>query len=64
MSKYMVGYCWNCAKRTKHKVIEPVDSTAWRVFETIATLGFALLSFHDYECECTVCGDINTLRKE
>ena len=64
MKRYMIGYCWTCARRTKQRVIEAKDSAAWRVFETITTLGFALLTPHDYECECTVCGEFNTLTKE
>lgn len=62
--RYMIGYCDHCRKNTKQEVIKGVDSVPWRIFETVATLGFALLTFHDYECECTRCGEINTLRQE
>lgn len=63
MSKYMAGYCWGCARDTKQKVIEAVDSAGWRAFETIFTLGLAIALPHDYKCECAKCGHINTLRK-
>ena len=63
MSKYMVGYCWTCAKRTKHRKLECKDSVPFRIFEAVFTCGFGLLLDHDYECECTVCGEINTLTK-
>ncbi len=63
MQKYMAGYCWTCCEDTKQEVIEAVDSAGWRVFETVFTLGLALATPHDYKCECTKCGRINTLRK-
>lgn len=63
MAKKMVGYCWNCGCETKHEVLEAEDSVPWRVFETVVTMGFALLTPHDYKCECTRCGKINTLTK-
>lgn len=63
MSRTMVGYCWKCCKDTKQHVIEAEDSFAWRVFETVTTLGFGLLMPHDYKRECSRCGHINTLTK-
>jgi hypothetical protein len=63
MSKYMVGYCWTCAKRTKQRTLECKDSALFRAFEAVVTCGFGLLLDHDYECECTVCGEINTITK-
>ena len=61
--RHMVGYCPECGKKTKHRVIECQDSLPYRVFETVFTLGFAAALPHDYECECTRCGTINTLTK-
>lgn len=61
--KYVIGYCFKCAENTKHEVIECHNSTAYRAFETIATFGFGLLLPHNYECECTRCGKINTIEK-
>ena len=63
MAKYMVGYCWSCARRTKQRKIASKDSVQFRIFETIVTCGFGLLLDHDYECECAVCGEINTITK-
>ena len=63
MPKYMAGYCWECCKNTKQQVVEAEDSVGWRIFETVFTLGFALATPHDYKCECTKCGRINTIRK-
>ena len=63
MPKYMAGYCWDCNKDTKQKVVEAVDSVGWRVFETVFTFGMAAALPHDYKCECTRCGHINTLRR-
>ena len=63
MSKYIVGYCYRCRKKTKHKIIECEDSMACRVFEAVVTVGFSLLFDREYECECTRCGEINTLEK-
>lgn len=63
MSKYLVGYCSECGEYTKHEKIECTDSTAFRVFETVVTLGWSLLSSRDYKCECTKCGKIRTIRK-
>lgn len=61
--KYMVGYCWDCCEKTKQQVIECNDSTAYRVFETVFTLGWGLMLPHDFQCECIKCGRINTIRK-
>lgn len=63
MKKYMVGYCWDCCEHTKQKVFECHDSVPYRIFETVFTLGFGAILPHDYECECTKCGKINTIRK-
>jgi hypothetical protein len=63
MTKIIVGYCPECGKKTKHTKIECTESFAWRAFETVATLGWGLLFDRDYECECSVCGSINTLTK-
>ena len=63
MAKYMTGYCWDCAKTTKHQVIECEDSVPYRIFETVFTLGFGAALEHGYKCECTRCGEINTLYK-
>lgn len=61
MKKNTVGYCWNCGEETVHRVIECEDSAIWRTFETILTCGFGALFEHDYKCQCTKCGKINTL---
>lgn len=63
MQRYMVGYCFECGEKTKHKVIECEDSVGWRVFETVITVGLSLVMPHNYQCECTKCGKINTLSK-
>ena len=61
MKKSTVGYCWRCAKYTEQKVIECHDSTAFKIFDTIITLGFSALFPRDYNCKCTECGEINIL---
>lgn len=63
MTKYMTGYCWHCAKTTKHQVLECEDSVPYRIFETVFTLGFGAMLEHGYKCECTRCGEINTINK-
>ena len=63
MGKYLIDYCPECGKRTKYLKLECQDSVPWRVFETVVTLGWGLLLDHEYECECAVCGTINTIRK-
>ena len=63
MGKYLIDYCPECGKRTKHLKLECHDSVPWRVFETVVTFGWGLLLDHDYECECAICGKINTIRK-
>lgn len=61
MSKYLVGYCHECGKRTKQEVIKCEDSVGWRIFEGIFTLGGSEALGHNYQCECTKCGEINTI---
>lgn len=63
MAKYIVGYCSKCGKKTKHRKIACTESLAWRAFEVITTAGFGLLFDRNYECECTICGEINTITK-
>ena len=63
MAKYMTGYCWSCHKETKQEKIECEDSVPYRIFETVFTLGFGAALPHDYKCECTRCGRINTISK-
>lgn len=63
MAKYIVGYCSECGKETKHIKIECEDSVPWRLFETVITCGFGLLFDRTYKCECTKCGEINDIRK-
>jgi hypothetical protein len=63
MAKYMTGYCHHCGKTTKHQVIECEDSVPYRIFETVATLGFGAMLEHDYKCECAKCGNITTLER-
>lgn len=63
MKKYMAGYCWGCGNNTRQEVVEAKDSVGWRVFESVFTLGMAAALPHDYKCECTKCGHINTLQK-
>ena len=63
MTRYMVGYCDRCGEATKHRMIECKDSVGWRVFETIVTVGFALVLPREYYCECERCGQINTINK-
>ena len=63
MTKYIVGYCSECGKETKHRKLECEDSVPWRIFETVVTAGWGLLLDHDFKCECTKCGEINTITK-
>ena len=63
MKKYMVGYCPECGKKTKHEILESKDSIPWRIFEIVMTAGWALAFDHEYYCECSKCGQINTLRR-
>ena len=63
MNKYMFGYCWDCCEHTKQEVLGCHDSVPYRIFEAVFTLGFGAMLPHDYECECTKCGKINTIRK-
>lgn len=64
MKRYMVGYYPECGKKTKHEILECKDSIPWRILETVMTAGWALLALdHEYYCECSKCGQINTLRK-
>ena len=63
MAKYMVGYCSNCGRDTKHIKIECATSAAYRVFGTVFTLGLATMLPNEYKCECTRCGKINTIYK-
>lgn len=63
MGKYLIGYCSECRKETKHIKLECEDSVPWRIFETVTTLGWGLLFDRAYKCECTKCGEINTIRK-
>lgn len=63
MAKYIVGWCPECGKDTKHLKLECKDSVAYRVFEAVSTFGWGLLLDHSYKCECTKCGEINTLSK-
>ena len=62
MKKNTVGYCWNCAHHTEHRVIECKDTALWRTFEFVFTLGFGALLERDYHCQCKKCGHINTLK--
>ena len=61
MKQTKVGYCYNCGERTVHRVIECEDSTIWRTFETVVTMGLGALFEHNYQCQCTKCGKIHTL---
>ena len=61
--KYTVGYCDECGENTRQRVIECKDSVAERIFETVVTLGWSLLYSRDYSCECSRCGNINTISK-
>ena len=61
MSKTLVGYCFNCGKDTKHKVIQCEESLGWRIYENILTFGLIAAMGYDYKCECTRCGEINTI---
>ena len=63
MAKYIIGYCSNCHKETKHLKLQCEDSVPCRIFETVVTLGLGLLLGYEYKCECTKCGEINTLRR-
>ncbi len=63
MAKYLVGYCSECGKETKQQKLECEDTLVWRAFETVVTLGWGLLLDHEYKCECSVCGEINTIRR-
>lgn len=63
MAKYMTGYCEKCGKETKQLKLEGEDSIPYRIFETVVTCGWGLLLDHDYKCECTRCGEINTISK-
>ena len=55
--------CSECGKETKHRKLECEDSVPWRIFETVVTAGWGLLLDRDYKCECTKCGEINTITK-
>lgn len=61
MKKLTTGYCDECGKYTKQIVIECNDNLPTRIFETVITLGLAATTERRYECECTKCGEINTL---
>lgn len=61
--KYLVGYCFECAGKTKQEVLECNDPIPVIAFEVIFTLGFGAMLPRDYQCECTKCGSINTIRK-
>lgn len=61
MKKNTVGYCWNCAEYTEHRVIECADSALFRTFEVVFTLGFGAMFEHNYICKCKECGKINIL---
>lgn len=63
MSKWVVDYCWTCARRTKQEVIQCKDSVPFRIFENICTLGLASLMERKYDCQCTKCGNVNTVYK-
>lgn len=64
MAKYMTGYCCECCRETRHVVIECTENLGWRIFENLFTLGAIAAGFgYDYKCECTRCGEINTLHK-
>lgn len=62
MKKNTVGYCWNCARHTEHRVIECKESVFVRAFEIVFTCGFGLMFEQDYRCKCKECGHINTLQ--
>ena len=62
MAKYLCGYCFNCRKITKQEVIHCEESPLERVGTALFTVGLSeLLGDHDYECECTKCGHINSI---
>lgn len=63
MPKFMAGYCWSCCENTKQEIIDTKDLKAYRIFEAICTLGLSFAFPVDYRCECTKCGQINTLQK-
>ena len=64
MKKHIVGYCDTCERETKHNVIECEDSLGERIWENIITFGlFNVYSYRWYKCECTRCGEINTIHK-
>ena len=42
MAKYIVGYCSECGKETKHRKLECEDSVPWRIFETVVTAGWGI----------------------
>ena len=64
MSKYLVGYCPRCGKQTKHEVIKCEDSVGYRIFTGILTLGASEALGHNYKCECTRFGKINTVSND
>lgn len=61
MSKYLAGYCSKCGEKTKQEVIKCNDSVGYRIFTGIFTLGASEALGHNYTCECTRCGKINTI---
>ena len=63
MVKYIIGYCDECGKETKQQRLERVDSVPWRISAAIFTVGIGLLFDRAYRCECTKCGEINTITK-
>ena len=63
MTKYLIGYCTRCHKQTKQLKIECEDNLATRIFETVFTFGLLAMEERKYKCECTRCGEINTIVK-
>lgn len=60
--KSVVAYCPNCNKKTKHVPIQCNEGLGWRIFENIFTFGAIAASGYNYECECSKCGEINTIK--
>ena len=64
MARCLVGYCYECCRETKQVVVECTENIGWRIFENLFTFGTIGAAFgYDYKCECTQCGEINTIHK-
>ena len=59
--RYLVGYCSNCGKTTKHEIIRCDMPIILRIFVGIASGGVSEACGYKYQCECTKCREINDI---